>query len=108
MLYEIGFWRPITVASQAASGISKRPHIPPNSYSQYIDSEYIDTLVKNGSVGGLKIYTGRKYRDVVMACLKREFDDIWKKQEGDREKRLHAYLEQVQSKIVDAIGVCSA
>ena len=96
VLYEIGVWRPITAASPGAPGKSR------------LDSEYIDTLVTNGAVGGLKRFMGVKYRDVVMACLRREFDDIWKQQEVEREKRLHIYLDQVQNRVVDPINVCSA
>ena len=109
VLYEIGFWRSIAVSSHAATGKSRLPLTPPNSNSQGInDLKYIDALVKDGSVGGLKRFMGRKYRDVVLACLQRTFDEVWEKQEGDRENRLHAYLDLVQSKIVDAINICSA
>ena len=97
VLYEIGVWRCVTVASQAAPGLSRSSLAPSNSGSQDID-----TLVKNGSISDLDRLMGKKYRDAVMACLKREFDDIWGKQEGK------TYLDQVQSKIIDAIGVCSA
>ena len=71
VLYEIGFWRPITAASEAARGKSKLPHTPPN------DSEYIDTLVKHGSLGELKRLMGKNYRDAVIACLNNESDDVW-------------------------------
>ena len=104
VLYEIGFWRRVTVASQAAPRTSERPPIP--TYNS--DPQYIDTLVKSGSVSEMKRFMGTKYRDAVIACLKREFDDIWEKQEGDRQKQLQTYLDQVQNKIVDAIAVCSA
>ena len=103
VLYEIGVWRCVTVAPRATPGISRPPLTPSNSGSQYID-----TLVKNGSIRDLKRFTGKKYRNAVRACLKREFDDIWEKQEEDRQKQLQTYLDQVQNKIVDAISVCSA
>ena len=104
VLYEIGLWRCITVASQAAPGISKlRPNPAHN-----LDVLYIGTLMKDESVGELKKYMGRNYRDAVMVCLRREFDDIWEQQDGDRQKQLHTYLERVQNKVVDAISVCSA
>ena len=104
VLYEIGVWRRATVeAPQLGPGKPIRPSIPPSSNSQLIA-----TLIKNGTVGSLKIFTGRKYRDAVMACLKGDFDDIWEKQEGDGQKQLHTYLDQVQSRIIDAIGVCNA
>ena len=104
VLYEIGVWRCITVNPWAAPSISKLRLIP----SYPLDPRYIENLVENGSVGELKSFMGMKYQDAVLACLKREFDDIWKKQEGDRQKQLHTYLDQVQNKIVDAISVCSA
>ena len=103
VLYEIGVWRRASVvASQAAPRKSRRPFAHSNS-----NSEYITTLVKDGSVDSLKRFTGRKYRDAVIACLKREFDDIWEKQEGDQQEQLHTYLDQVQNKIVDPICTCS-
>ena len=103
VLYEIGVWRRATVDSRAALSLSKPPLTPFDSSSQDIDN-----LVNNGSVGQLKEYTGKKYRDAVLACLKRELDFIWEEHQGDRQKQLHTYLDQVQSKIIDAIGVCSA
>ena len=109
VLYEIGFWRHIAAPSHVASGRSRWSRASPNFSSQLtVDLEYIDNLVKNSAVNGLERYMGRKYRDVVLACFQSEFDDIWEKQEEDREKRLRDYLDYVQSKIVDAIGVCSA
>ncbi len=110
VLYEIGLWRCITVASGAAFGISKPRLIPAYNFgSLYIDNLlYIDDLLKDSSVDELKSFMGKKYGDAVIACLKREFDDVWEKREGDREKQLHTYLDQVQNKILDAISVCSA
>ena len=104
VLYEIGVWRRVTVESQITSRDSGRPPIP--TYNS--DPQYIDTLVRNGSVSGMKRFTGARYRDAVMACLKRDFDDIWEEQNGDREKQLQTYLDQVQRRIVDAIAHCSA
>ena len=104
VLYEIGVWRRVTVASQTATRESGRPPIP--TYNS--DPQYIDTLVRNGSVSEMKRFTGARYRDAVMACLKGDFDSVWVKQEGDRQKQLQTYLDQVQNKIVDAIAVCSA
>ncbi|KAL2047204.1 hypothetical protein N7G274_001223 [Stereocaulon virgatum] len=104
VLYEIGFWRRITVASQAAPRTSERPPIP--TYNS--DPQYIETLVKNGSVSEMRRFMGTKYRDAVIACLKKEFDEVWEKQQGNRQQQLQTYLGQVQNKIVDAIAVCSA
>ncbi|KAK0516425.1 hypothetical protein JMJ35_001028 [Cladonia borealis] len=104
VLYEIGVRRCATVAPQAAPRISKRPLTSHSSNSQCID-----TLLKDGSIGQLKRFAGKKYRDAVLACLKMDFDDIWEKQEGERgEKLLHTYLDQVQNKVVDANIDCSA
>ena len=64
--------------------------------------------MKDGSVGQLKRVTGEKYRDAVMACLRREFDFFWQEREEDRETLLHLYLKQVQDKVVDPISACSA
>ena len=105
VLFQIGVWRCETVASQAAPGISG---YKPSLTFHKSTSEYIDTLLENGTVGQLERCMGKKYRDAVIACLARGFDDIWEEQEGDREKQLHTYLEQVQNNVVDAIGVCSA
>ena len=104
VLYEIGVWRRVTVASQTASRESGRPPIP--TYNS--DPQYIDTLVRSGSVSEIKRFTGARYRDAVMACLKRDFDVIWEEQAGDRGKQLQTYLDQVQKRIVDTIAHCSA
>ena len=104
VLYEIGVWRRVSVASQTTPRESGRPPIP--TYNS--DPQYIDTLVRSGSVSEMKRFTGARYRDAVMACLKRDFDDMWEQEDGDREKQLQKYLEQVQIRIVDAIAHCSA
>ena len=104
VLYEIGLWRCIRLASRAAPGISIPRPIPAHN----LDPLYIDLLMKDEKVGELKKYMGRNYRDAVMVCLRREFDVIWEQQEGDRQKQLRTYLEQVQNKVVDVISACSA
>ncbi len=104
VLYEIGVWRRVSAASQTAPRESGRPPLP--TYSS--DPQYIDTLVRTGSVSEMKRFTGARYRDAVMACLKRDFDVVWEKHDGDRQKQLQTYLDQVQIKIVDAIAHCSA
>ena len=101
VLFEIGVWRCAKVASQPATDKYGPEITPPNS-------EDIIIPEKNGPVGQLKRSVGKKYRDAVLACLKMEFDGIWANPEEDREKLLHTYLDQVQDKVVDAIGVCRA
>ena len=103
VLYEIGVWRRVTVAPQTARD-SGRPPIP--TYNS--DPQYVETLVRNGSVSEIKRFTGARYRDAVMACLRRDFDVVWEEQAGDREKQLQTYLDQVQMRIVDTIAHCSA
>ena len=98
VLYEIGLWRHITGTFQAVPGTSELPFIPLHNF----DSSYTYTKVKNGSLDELRRLMGRKYRDAVIACLRREFYDIWD-EEGDKEKMLHTFLEQVQDKVVDPI-----
>ena len=98
VLYEIGLWRHIIGAFQAAPGTSELPFIPTHNF----DSSYTYTKVKNGSLDELRRLMGKKYRDAVIACLRREFYDIWE-EEGDKEKLLHTFFEQVQDKAVDPI-----
>ena len=73
VLYEIGLWRHITGAFQAAPGTSKSPLIPTYSF----DPSYPYYVFKNGSLGELRRLMGKAYRDAVIACLKSGSDDGW-------------------------------
>ena len=101
VLYEIGVWRCAAVASQEATKIPRAPQTPPDSNLQYIDN-----LTESVSAGEIESLMGVTYRNAVMACLKREFDELWEMCEGDLQKQLHTYLEEVQNKVVGPIGVC--
>ena len=64
----------------------------------------------SGPVMDLKQYTGTRYEDSVTACLNKEFDAYWEKPPsgGNRQKQLRTYLGQVQTRVVEAIALCSA
>ena len=67
ILFEIGLWR--NVGSPHSRGS--------RSTLDSGDRLYIENTVLNGPIHDLKRYTGARSRDAVLACLSREFDDIW-------------------------------
>ncbi|KAM0798968.1 prion-inhibition and propagation-domain-containing protein [Usnea florida] len=101
MLYEIGLWR--NVAQQRQSSGSR-----PSLQTHRLDPDFIEKMVMSGPIGDLKRYMGIRYGDAVKACLSRDFDALGEKQEGDKQAQLRIYLDEVQTKVVDAIALCSA
>lgn len=90
VLFEVALWRSVGSYKHRASQLNV----------DFDDPEFIEKTVVMGPVMELKRYTGNRYRDVVMACLSREFDGVWKENTGDRREQLKSYLGQVQNKIV--------
>lgn len=103
MLFEIGIWR--NVGYQGARRASR-----PSLETHKSDPHFIERVVMDGPVMDLKRHMGVKYRDAVMACLCQEFDAIWdsEREFDSREERLQCFQEEVQTRVVDAIAVCSA
>jgi hypothetical protein len=106
ILYEIGRWRRVTVPAQIQPRRSDDPRPP--MVSIHSDPHYVETLLSDGSVRDLKRMTGVRYRDAVVACLRRDFDAVWENKEGDRQRILQNYLDQVQRRVIDTIAVCNA
>ncbi|KAL8641930.1 MAG: hypothetical protein Q9228_001324 [Teloschistes exilis] len=103
ILFEIGIWRNVGYQGQ-------RRGSRPNLETHQSDPKFIEKVVMNGPVADLKRHMGAKYRDAVTACLSQEFDAIW---DQDRvfespEARLQCFQASVQSRVVDAIAICSA
>ncbi len=101
MLYEIGLWR--NVAQQRQSSGSR-----PSVQTYNSDPDFIEKMVMSGPISDLKRYMGIRYGDAVKACLSRDFDVLGEKQKGNRQVQLRIYLDEVQTKVVDAIAVCNA
>ncbi|KAI4126001.1 MAG: hypothetical protein LQ338_003983 [Usnochroma carphineum] len=106
MLFEIGIWR--NVGYQG----SRRPSRP-TLETHKSDPNFIEKVVMDGPVMDLKRHMGVKYRDAVTACLSMELDRIWEGKGdggvgGKGEERLKFFQGEVQTRVVDAIAVCSA
>ncbi|KAL8660838.1 MAG: hypothetical protein Q9202_006165 [Teloschistes flavicans] len=103
LLFEIGQWRNVGYQGQRRSS-------RPNLETHTSDPKFIEKVVMNGPVADLKRHMGAKYRDAVMACLSQDFDAIWAQERvfESPEARLQCFQAEVQSRVVDAIAVCSA
>ncbi|KAL8691932.1 MAG: hypothetical protein Q9218_002940 [Villophora microphyllina] len=103
ILFEIGIWRNVGYQGQRRSS-------RPNLETHNSDPKFIEKVVMNGPVLDLKRHMGAKYRDAVMACLSQDFDAIWNQAKvfESPEARLQCFQADVQSRVVDAIAVCSA
>ena len=97
ILFEVALWRSVGSYKHRAS----------QSNIDFDDPQFIEKTVVTGPIMELKRYTGNRYRDVVMACLSRDFDAVWEENSGDRQEQLRSYLGQVQNKVVDALAYCS-
>ncbi|KAI4105444.1 MAG: hypothetical protein L6R37_002707 [Teloschistes peruensis] len=103
MLFEIGIWRNVGYQGQ-------RRGSRPNLETHRSDPKFIEKVVMNGPVADLKRHMGAKYRDAVTACLSQDFDAIWDQERifESPEARLQCFQASVQSRVVDAIAICSA
>ncbi|KAL9600643.1 MAG: hypothetical protein Q9219_003076 [cf. Caloplaca sp. 3 TL-2023] len=106
MLFEIGMWRTVGYQGARRSAGSSRPNLETHKS----DPNFIEKVVMDGPVMDLKRHMGAKYRDAVLACLGQEFDGIWDRSRvfESAQARLQCFQAEVQSKVVDAIAVCSA
>lgn len=110
ILYEIGRWRRVTVP-ELPRHTDRRER--PTLVKILSDTQYIERLLEDGSVRDLKRHTGVRYRDAVIACLRKDFDAVWETQPPpqeaeERQKQLQVYLDEVQGRVVDTITVCNA
>lgn len=101
ILFEIGLWKKIATPPENRSG---RPPLP----SYHSDPQLIENKVKKGKIDELKMYMGARYRDAVMACLRRSFDAPWKREGLDQLHRQQEYLKLVQDLVVDPFANCKA
>lgn len=106
ILFEIGTWRTVGYQGIRRTAGSSRPSLETHKS----DPNYIEKVVMDGPVMDLKRHMGAKYRDAVLACLSQEFDGIWDPARPfeSAEARLQCFEAEVQTRVVDAIAVCSA
>lgn len=106
MLFEIGMWRPVGYQGVRRNTGSSRPSLETHKS----DPNFIEKVVMDGPVMDLKRHMGVKYRDAVLACLSQDLDAIWDPARAfeSAEARLQYFEAEVQTRVVDAIAICSA
>ena len=103
VLFEIGLWETVSCQNGNRSRRGTRPSL--QSFTSYSDPSFIN-LVMKGPVMDLKRYMGIRYRDAVITCLDRSFDNVWDRGKGV--DRMQIFQDEVQNKVVDVIASCNA
>ena len=102
VLYEIGIWHNVSQ--------NKRSHpVKPSLQTYNSDPNLIEKCLGQKQLKDLRRHTGRRYSDVVVACLDKGFDRFWDDAtEYDPSTQLKRYLRHLQNKVVDPLAVCNA
>ena len=101
---EIGLWR-LAAPKPKSPGYGSKPPLEHKPVSIGAE-DFVEKTILSKPIYSLKSFTGTRYQNIVIACLKREFDEPYAR--SIMSGNFSDYQDEVQNRIVDPIMLCDA